>query len=102
MFFVCAQFSVSCEGGLRGQDSGRTRHPHQEPSHQVRGPRLLSHPEEHSAEDAEQGHLTAPGGQDPHRQPKTLADLQIKQKVSQGGRFVAATILSPDYHRTTL
>lgn len=77
--FCCFQVGVSCEGGLRGQDSDCARHPHQEPSHQVWRPRLLSHPEEHSAKDAEEGYLTASGGQDPHRQPKTLADLQIKQ-----------------------
>lgn len=60
--FVHAQLGLPGEGGLRGHDSGRTRYSHQEPSHQVRRPRLLSHPEEHRAEDADEGHLAAPGG----------------------------------------
>jgi len=76
--FVHAQLGVPREGGLRRQDIGRTRHPHQEPPRQVRRPRLLSHPEEHRAEDADAGHLAAAGGSNPHRQPQTLADLQIK------------------------
>lgn len=80
LVFFYAQLGIPCEGRLRGQDCGRTRHPHQEPPHQVRRPRLLSHPEEHCAKDVDEGLLAAPGGQDPHRQPETLADLQIKHK----------------------
>lgn len=74
------QLGVPGEGGLRRQGIGRARHPHQEPPHQVRRPRLLAHPEEHRAEDADEGHLAAASGSDPHRQPQALVDLQMKQK----------------------
>lgn len=82
--FLISQFGISRGGGLWGQDSGRTRHSHQESPHQVWRPRLFSHPEEYSAKDAEEGHLAVAGGQDPHRQPQTVAHLQIRlQKKPQ-------------------
>lgn len=97
VFVRFVQLGVAGEGGLRGQDRGRTRHPHQEPLDQVRRPRLLAHPEEHRAEDAHEGHLAAPGGQDSHRQPKTLADLQIMCiKETQDRNLNVPIILSSD------
>lgn len=59
---LCVKIVIPGEGGLRGQGRGCPRHPHQGPSDQVRRPRLLSHPEEHRSQDAEEGDLTAAGG----------------------------------------
>lgn len=78
MFFIY-QLGVSRERRIRGHDSDRARHPHQEPPYQIWRPRLFAHPEEYSAKDAKEGHLAAAGGQDPHRQPETVARLQMKR-----------------------
>lgn len=100
VFFI-SQLGISRQRGLWRQDSGRAWHPHQESPHQVWRPRLFSHPEEYSAKDAEEGHLAVAGGQDPHRQPETVAHLQIRlQKKSQRGflhTLNSVTETNPNY-----